>query len=95
MSPYRHRVALAQSQNHVINSTNLSRALDDGIKHRLHIRGRAARDTEHLGCCSLMLQGFAQFLGGRRLVLRCVGELPVAYFEFLAQLGYRLSLFGQ
>ena len=31
------------------------------IEHRLHVRGRAADDAEHLGRCRLMLQGLAQF----------------------------------
>ena len=46
---------------HIINSTNPCGALDDRIEHRLHVRGRAADDAEHLGCCRLMLQGLAQF----------------------------------
>ena len=36
-------------------------ALDDGVEHRLHVRGRAADDAEHLGRCRLMLQRLAQF----------------------------------
>ena len=50
-----------ESQHHVIDSTNPRRALDDGVEHRLHVRGRAADDAEHLGRCRLMLQGLAQF----------------------------------
>ena len=61
MSPRNHSVPLAESQQHVINPTNPRGALDDGIEHRLHVRGRAADDAEHLGRCRLMLQGFAQF----------------------------------
>ena len=61
MSPRNHRVALAESQHHVIDPTNLRRALDDGVEHRLHVRGRAADDAEHLGRCRLMLQRLAQF----------------------------------
>ena len=48
MSPCNHRVPLAESQHHVINPTNLRRALDDGVEHRLHVGGRAADDAEHL-----------------------------------------------
>ena len=61
MSPHNHIVPLAESQHHIINPTNPCRALDDGVKHRLHVRGRAADDAEHLGRCRLMLQGLAQF----------------------------------
>ena len=61
MSPRNHSVPLAEPQHHVIDPTNPRRALDDGVEHRLHVRGRAADDAEHLGCRRLMLQGFAQF----------------------------------
>ena len=61
MSPRNHSVPLAESQHHVIDPTNPGRALDDGVEHRLHVRGRAADDAEHFGRCRLMLQGFAQF----------------------------------
>ena len=60
-----------ESQQHIINPTNPGRALDDSVKHRLHVRGRAADDTEHLGRRCLMLQGFAQFC--------------VAFLEFFEQ----------
>ena len=53
--------AFAESQHHIINPTNPRRALDDGVEDRLHVRGRAADDAEHLGGCRLMLQRFAQF----------------------------------
>ena len=52
---------LAESQHHVIDPTNPGGALDDGIEHRLNVRGRAADDAEHLGCRGLMLQRLAQF----------------------------------
>jgi hypothetical protein len=55
MSPRNHAVFLAETQHHVVDPTNSGRAFDDGIEHRLHVRGRAADDAEHLGCCSLML----------------------------------------
>ena len=61
MSPHDHSVPLVKSQHHVINPTNPRGALDDGVEDRLHVRGRAADDAEHLGCCRLMLQGLAQF----------------------------------
>src|SRR5215467_11365280 len=61
MGPHNHNVPLVESQQHVVNSTNPGGALDDSIKHRLHVRGRAADDAEHLGSCRLMLQGLAQF----------------------------------
>ena len=61
MSPRNHSVSLAESQQHVINPTNPSGALDDGVEDRLHVRRRAADDAEHLGRCRLMLQGLAQF----------------------------------
>ena len=56
MSPRNHSVPLMESQHHVINPTNPGGALDDGVKDRLHIRGRAADDAEHLGRCGLMLR---------------------------------------
>src|SRR5262245_30270190 len=61
MGPRYHNVPLMESQYRVINPTNPSGALDDGVENRLHIRRRAANDTEHLGCCSLMFQGLSQF----------------------------------
>ncbi len=61
MSPRNHSVALVESQHHVIDPTNPGRALDDGVEDRLHVRGRAADDAEHLGRRRLMLQRLAQF----------------------------------
>src|SRR6266436_3319927 len=54
-----HGIALTEAQDHVIDPTNPGRALDDGVEDRLHIRGRAADDAEHLGRCRLMLQRLA------------------------------------
>src|SRR5262249_2564923 len=71
MSPRNEIVPLAESQLHVIDPTNPCRALNDGVKHRLHVRRRAANDAEYLGCCRLVLQGLPQ--------------LRVARFEFLEQ----------
>ena len=51
----------AESQHHIINPTNPRGALDDRVEHRLHVRGRAADDAEHLGRRRLMLQRLAQF----------------------------------
>src|SRR5262245_7938962 len=61
MSARNHAVALAQSQNNVVNTANLRGALDDRLEHRLHVRWRTADNPEHLGRCRLMLQRFAQF----------------------------------
>ena len=61
MGPQNHSVPLAESQQHVINPTNPRGALDDGVEHRLHVCRRPADDAEHLGCCRLMLESFAQF----------------------------------
>ena len=71
MSARNHFVALAESQNKVVNTANLSGALDDGVEDRLHVRRRAADDAKHLGRRRLMLQRFAQF--------------RVALLEFLEQ----------
>src|SRR5262245_49826405 len=60
MSAPGHSVTIPKSQSHVIDPTNPRRALDDGIKHRLHVSRRAADDAKHLGGCRLMLQGIAQ-----------------------------------
>src|SRR5262245_46786299 len=61
MSSRNHTVSFVKSQHHVINPANPSGALDDSVKYRLHVRGRAADDAKHLGGCGLMLQGLAQF----------------------------------
>src|SRR5262249_45989142 len=61
MSPRNHTVSLTEAQDHIIDPTNPGRALDDGIEHRLHVRGRPADDPEHLGRRGLMLQCLAQF----------------------------------
>src|SRR5262245_18260602 len=71
MRPRDKAVPLAEPQYHVINSTDFCRALDDCIKHRLHVRRRTADDAEHLGRCRLMLQRFAQF--------------PIALLQFFEQ----------
>jgi len=34
--------------------------LDKGLQHRPQIERRAADDLEHVGCCSLLLERFAQ-----------------------------------
>src|SRR5262245_30083577 len=60
MSPQNHSIALAQPQNHVIDPANPRGALNDGVENRLHVRGRAADDAEHLRCRRLMLQSFTQ-----------------------------------
>src|SRR6266545_942393 len=61
MRPWYQSVSLLKPQQHVIDPTNPGGALDDSFEDRLHIRGRAADDAEHLGGCSLMLQGLTQF----------------------------------
>ncbi len=48
MSPRNQHVPLVESQHHVINPANPCGALDDGVEHRLHVRGRAADDAEDL-----------------------------------------------
>ena len=61
MSPQDHSIPLVKSQYHIIDPTNPGRALDDGVEHRLHVRGRPADDAEHFGSRRLMLQRLAQF----------------------------------
>src|SRR5262249_38550030 len=51
----------AKSQHQVINTTNASSTLNDGIEHWLHVRWRPTDDAEHLSCRRLMLQGLAEF----------------------------------
>ena len=51
----------SRSRSKRIDPAHLCRALDDGIEHRLHIRGRAADDAEHFGRRRLVLQSFARF----------------------------------
>src|SRR5262245_33199725 len=68
MSPHKHGVAFGESERDIIDSANTGGALDNGIEHRLHVRGRAADDAEDFGSRSLMLQRFAQFrVGGLQL----------------------------
>ena len=61
MSPRNHCVPLAESQRHIINPANSGGALDDSVEDRLHVGRRPTDDAEHLRCCRLMLQRFAQF----------------------------------
>src|SRR5262245_31383541 len=61
MSPQDHSIPLVKSQYHIINPTNPGGAFYDGVEDRLHVRRRAADDSEHLRGCRLMLQGLAQF----------------------------------
>src|SRR5689334_22246399 len=60
VSPRNHGVSFEEPQHYIINSTNLCRTLHYRVEHRLHVRGRAADDTEHFGRRRLMLQGFSQ-----------------------------------
>src|SRR5262245_40439801 len=62
VSPHNHSVPLAESQHHIVNTTNTRGALHDGVEDRLHVCGRAADDAEHLGCCGLVLQRFLKLL---------------------------------
>ena len=48
MSPENQITVLPKSQQHIINPTNPRRALNDRIKDRLHVGGRATDDAEHL-----------------------------------------------
>src|SRR5262245_31247278 len=61
MSPRNQFISFPESQGHIINTTDLSCALDDSVEDRLHIRRRTADDAQHLGRCRLMLQGLTQF----------------------------------
>src|SRR5262245_60062862 len=61
VSPRRHHIALAKSQQHVVDPTNPRGTLDDSVEDWLNVSGRAADDAEHLGGCRLMLQRLAQF----------------------------------
>src|SRR5262245_9485516 len=60
MRPRKEHGPLSKSQHHVIDSTNLCRALNYSIQDRLHVCRRAADDTEHFGGRRLMLQGLAK-----------------------------------
>src|ERR1044071_5686253 len=60
VSPRNHGISLAESQHYVIDSTHPCCALNNGIQHWLHVRGGTADDIQHLGCCGLMFQSFAQ-----------------------------------
>src|SRR5262249_14231448 len=60
ISPHNQSVGFTKSQMHVIDATHFGGAFDDGVEHRLHVRGRAADDAEHFGSPRLMLQGLTQ-----------------------------------
>jgi hypothetical protein len=77
MSPQNPLVPLVESQMHVIDPANSGRALNDSVKHRLHICRRAADDAEYLGCCRLVLSGFLQVLGDCVLPPQRFGDLLV------------------
>ena len=61
MGPRNPQVSLMQPQLHVIIPANPGRALNDSVKDRLHVGGRAADDAKYFRCCGLMLQRLAQF----------------------------------
>src|SRR5688572_61442 len=66
-----HSVAVLKSQHHVINPANPRGALDDGVEDRLHVRRRAA--------------DYAQYLGGRGLMLQRLAQFSIAIPQFLKQ----------
>src|SRR5262245_51528617 len=61
MGSLNHNVLLPESQKHVINPTNPRGALDDCVKHRLHVGRGSTDDAEHFRSSGLMLQGLTQF----------------------------------
>src|SRR5262249_37719083 len=61
MSPHNHSVAFAESERRIIDSANPGGTFYDGIKDRLHVRGGAANNAEHLGRRRLMFQRLSQF----------------------------------
>src|SRR5262249_54943182 len=60
MSPNDFHAFFNEPQYHVIDPTNLGGAFYDSVQHRLHVRRRAADDTQDLGRRRLMFQRFAQ-----------------------------------
>src|SRR5215470_10105911 len=83
MSAPSHNVALAEVQPQVINPTNSCCAFYDGVEHRLHVGGRAADNTEHLGGSCLMLQGFTQFC----IALLDLREQPHVFYGYNGLVG--------
>src|SRR5262249_30283299 len=61
MSPCHQTFPFKESRRNIVNPTNRDSAVDDRIEHRLHVRRRAADDSQHLGGSRLMLQRLAQF----------------------------------
>src|SRR5215831_5839354 len=61
VSPRSQNVSVAEPQHHIIDPTNPRSALNDSVKNRLHVRGRATVNTAHLRRRRLMLQGLTQF----------------------------------
>src|SRR5262245_31259599 len=60
MCPRKEHGPLSKSQHHVTDPANPRSALNDSIKHRLHVRRRAADDAENFRCSCLMLQRLTQ-----------------------------------
>ena len=60
MRPRNDHVTIEKSQHDVIDAANPRRALDDRVEDRLHVRGRATDDAEHLRRRRLMLQRFSE-----------------------------------
>src|SRR5262245_66538613 len=52
--------AFTLMEERTIGVTQPRRRLDQRIKHRLQVKGRAADDLEHVGGGGLLLKGFAQ-----------------------------------
>src|SRR5262244_3656329 len=61
MSPGNHDISRTKPKMYIVDPTNPGGAFNNGVEHRLHIRGRPADDAKHLCRCRLMLQGFTQF----------------------------------
>src|SRR5689334_8252644 len=78
MRPWNHQVAIFQPHMHIIDPAYARSALDDGIKHRLHIRRRAADDAEHFGRSRLILYSFGKLAIA---TLELLGDALHLFFE--------------
>src|SRR5262245_54776549 len=61
MSPNDLHAPINEPQYYVINPANPRGAFNDGVEHWLHVPGRPAYDSKHLGGRRLNPQGLAQF----------------------------------
>ena len=61
IGPRNRLLSLVESQQHIVHPTTFAALSTMASSTGLHVCGRVTDHPEHLGRCSLVLQGFAQF----------------------------------